>query len=182
MAIDFGLFRLSAPPRTGMGWMIPALVRCGIKTIGGTNYPFTPPSQDPSRITVSLVRHPCTWLESFHEHWRGRFFEHFPLCSISEVRGESPDEFARSIAISHPGAVWKLYQSYNADVCLKVEDMPWALFTLLESLRVEDEKLLAIKQFGKTTWRPARKTNLAASVRREVYRSEISVLEHFGYC
>ncbi len=182
MAVDFGLFRLSAPPRTGLGWVIPALAHCGIKPLGGTNYPFTPPARDTSRITVSLVRHPCTWLESFHENCRGKFFEHKPLREIADVGGESPDEFARTIALVDPGAVWKLYQSYNADVCLKVEDMPWCLTTLLESLGVEDEKLLAIKHFGKTTWRPARTTNLSASVWREVYRSEISVLEHFGYC
>ena len=180
--IDFGLFRLSAPPRTGLGWVIAAMARGGLKPLSGSNYPFTPPVvPDTSRITISLVRHPCTWLESFHEHWRGKFFEHQPLREISDLPGDTPDEFARTIATYHHGAVWQLYRSYNADVCLRVEDFPWALVSLLESLGVEEEKLLPVMRFGKETWRPQRKTNLSASVQREVYRSETDVLDHFGY-
>jgi len=131
--IDYGLFVFAAPPRTATSWFIKAaqLSGLGYGSVQQSHLPFN----ETDKWKVSLVRHPCDWLAS---KWASRFEcsdNGFPL-EIPKGHGFCFDTFIERYLESVPGAVGQMYNKYEADIVLRVEDLPWALVELLRTFDV----------------------------------------------
>ena len=133
--INFGHFIYGAAPRTGVVWFVKACEASGLAMIDDD------PPKNAGMATVTMIRHPYTWLVSYYLAYRG----------ASDV-SPSVDQFAKyarmaadskrfiELVLKHqPDAVSQMFDSYKADIVMRLEDMPWALVQLLDSL--EDPRI-----------------------------------------
>ena len=133
--IRYGSFDFACPPRTGTYWFIRAVQLAG----------FGPGFKDrahaefgPRRngvLRVSLVRHPCDWLASCYAPIKRKEPDANQLGRFVTLPSDSFHSFVSGYIEEMPGEVGRKYAEYRADVCLRIEDMPWAVLELLESLR-----------------------------------------------
>lgn len=148
MSINYRLFEFACPPRTGTCWFLKASQLAGLGTGFGrqARVPFAK-ENDGSVLQVSLVRNPCDWLRSC---WCGVTTGRIDRRRLGFVAGldfGSFDGFVRSyLEGQRPGAVGRLYDGYEADVRLRIEDMPWACIELFDSLGVPGELRYLIKR------------------------------------
>jgi len=182
MAMDFGLFRFASPPRTATSWIKQAAVMCGLTELEPNKVHVPHDLAEKNTIKLSTVRHPCSWLASY-------YVEIYPgVVGIPEVDCFRPslciptfDAFVRSYLMDLC-SVGLMFKAYNADVCLRVEDLPWAFIEFLESLGVPKkmrERCLALtpqnssKRERHPTWSP--------SLRARVLEAERAFLQEYHY-
>lgn len=142
--IDFKDFQFACPPRTGTLWALKAMATVDFSKyhfihsrkntdnlVRETHVPF-PKTNNQNKIKVSLVRHPCDWLTSYYLNWNkmelGTCFaslEFNPLFRTSFI------DFVQDYLYRAKGAVGRLYNKYQADTCLRIEDCPWAMLEFL---------------------------------------------------
>jgi len=146
-----GMFDFAAPPRTGVRWFVEAC-RCSdlmlfpnSGSVAAAFHPWPTPRED-SELRVTLVRHPCHWLRSLYDSFRtGLYLENAGLNKLwsqfVELRKESFELFALDYMEKMPGKITSIFDLYKADVCMRIEDMPWALTELLDSLGMEKSLL-----------------------------------------
>lgn len=149
MSIDYGLFQFAAPPRTGVSWVTEACRSAGLFSLSMPRSaqvraawtPF-PKRTDDSPLRVSLVRHPCYWLRSVYDSLAN--VPHSKLVPLGFVhpvpvltfRKDSFAAFVRDHLAKASGTIGQLFDSYKCDARMRLEDMPWAMTELLESLGV----------------------------------------------
>ena len=180
MSIDYTLFTFSCVPYSGEDWFTKAAQCAGLeyKSLHQAHPPFQArKTQD--EIRVSLVRHPCDWLEQVyvaHQHgslngYAGRF---------GLLRTESFPLFIYHYLDMIPGEITQLWKQYEADVYQRYEDQPLALAELLESLDVPTCFVELVKQVPKAG--PVfRNPVWDKSLRRLVMETESELCEHFDY-
>jgi len=153
-----GMFDFAAPPRTGVRWFVKAC-RCSdlmlfpnSGSVAATFHPWPTPRED-SELRVTLVRHPCHWLRSLYDSFQAGFYlENAGLSRLwgqfVELRKESFESFVLDYIEKMPGKIASVFDSYKADVRVRIEDMPWALTELLASLGVPKVSLDKIISLG----------------------------------
>jgi hypothetical protein len=143
--IDYGLFEFAAPPRTGTHWFTEAVHRAGFKHVPPytAHIPF-PKKRDKEILRVSLVRNPVSWLESCYTVLKKGLWMSHKLDEFRCLDCTTFDRFIRGYIKFLPGSVGKLFNEYQADSCLRIEDMPWALLELFRSLGVPKSMRITI--------------------------------------
>lgn len=132
--IDYGLFQFAAPPKTGVTWFLNAVQLAGYGP--GFRYRAFEPFNGVRKegvIRVSLVVHPYLWLHRIYESIsKGELSLQEACIPISCVG--SFEQFVNQYLSSHVGFLTRYYSLYEADLVLRLEDMPYALEEFLESL------------------------------------------------
>ncbi len=179
--IDYGIFNFSAAPGTGVDWFMKATQQAGLGP--GFRHRATVPfhaEHDHKLLRVTLVRHPCDWLadcytqrEMFDNH-QG-LFSRFFINSLGTDNGF--DRFV-SLALFHiPGAIGELYSEYKADSVMRIEDQPWALIELLNTLGVPKQMRDLVKQVKRdNVTQPWDK-----GLRRRVIEAEKELVDAYDY-
>lgn len=137
MPVSFGLFDFASPPRTASRWIQHAACLAGLTQHGsGVHFPHADVAANTIRVTC--VRKPCSWMASYHA---SIFPGVIGVDCVDAFRtpsdhDDSFDMFVRHYLRCLPGGVGRMFQQYHADICLRVEDLPWAFIDLLKSLGV----------------------------------------------
>jgi len=128
-------FMFAAPPRTGSTWFIHA---CSLYGLGDgikskVHIPFPDGS---SNFTVSLVRHPYSWLVSYYHALKGGAVNVVivdKLCSIAAT-SETVEVFILRYLDQMPGHVTMIFDEYKASTVMRLEDFPWAPLEFFASI------------------------------------------------
>ncbi len=181
--IDCGLFHFACPPRTGSLWFVKAL-GLALPTFQGlsnrhAHSPFDSDS-DESVFRVTLVRHPVSWLASVYTALEKRplTFDGRWLDDFVTLDPLSFDGFVRAYLEFMPGSVGKLYGNYEADSCLRIEDMPHAFVELMESFGLSCPSCQFLPKQNASQNVPSWDKRL----RSRVMDAEEKVLNGFDYC
>lgn len=136
--IEYNGFVYAAPPRTGTAFMSHVLscVGLGNPTRSKVHEPF--PSGYKG-YKVSTIRHPYSWLVSYYFEIGGmptniEVVDKLipPYQSSSGVSG-----FIQAVCNDLPeNSVADVFLAYEADTCLRLEDMPWALYEFLDGMNI----------------------------------------------
>ncbi len=175
--IDYSIFHFAAPPRTGVGWFIAAAQLAGLGP-GFRHHAHVPFGRRVDEFRASLVRHPCDWLASCYAA-KGRWSN--GLAPFGRLDLRTWDGFVRSYLRRRRGAVGRLYNGYEADAVMRIEDAPWAMIELLEEFGVEKalrENCLLLDRKPSSRWR----SRWDDGLRREVLEAEREVCEKYDYC
>ena len=135
--IDVGLFQFACTCNVGASWFCRALQMAGL----GVHFrqhvygPF--PDNTVSKLRVTMVRHPCSWLSLTYAMLHNNEAECNHLGPFASSPLGSLDEFVVHYLRHHGGAVGEVYGHYRAGCCQRTEDQPWALEELLRSLGVK---------------------------------------------
>lgn len=182
--IDFQLFNYAGPPRTGTTWMAHAMYAAtGVETFKThVHVPWTV-SQEIGELRVTTVRHPLNWLASYYREIHSGSIG-VPVVDrfAKEIQADSFSAFVRDYLDKTPGQVGRIFDSYSANICLRVEDFPHNLIELLRSLGIPYAQAVKAHIPAKNTakqksrlaiWNPALLTAVA--------ESERDTMERFGY-
>ncbi len=179
--IDFGTFQFACPPGIGGSWLLAAMRHVGVPAVGGDGRMWTPfhgPNNDNVRVTA--VRHPCRWLQKCRKMFFGISddarkalspLDKIPLCRTS-------DEFAAKYMDQCPGVFGTIHHRYKADVTMRIEDQPWALIELLESLGVPKERRNQCLRVP-TTWKDC--GMLGRDTRMKIMGAESDLCSRYDY-
>ena len=150
--INYQLFHFAAPPRTGVSWVIKAaqLIGLGPAFAHQAHMPFPPKERNgPDSYRVSLVRHPCTWLASCYSAIRYGDLTTNHVAAYTRLDLGTFDQFVRSYLVTMPGGVGQLYDTYEAECSMRIEDMPDAFLELADSFGVPKEMSAKCRLLGK---------------------------------
>jgi len=183
--MSFGLFQFASPPRTATNWIRQASVMCGLKEIDEGRVHIPHNANDKHSIKVMTVRHPCAWLASYYSTI-------YPgLIGVDAVDAmrmiNTPvltfDEYIRAYLHRMPAnTVGNIFDQYNADVYLRIEDLPWSFIELLESLGVPKklrERCLGLSEQNIT--KPERLQAWSPSLKARVREMEQDFISRFEY-
>ncbi len=180
--IDFGDFRFSAPPRTGTTWFLSAAQEAGFGEHQKTKVHEPFPPQAGKSIRVTLVREPCAWLQSYYTSiWPGKIgVEFVDLFSEFGKMDQRFTAFCRDYLQFAPGSVGKMFKYYNADVCLKIEDMPWAFIQFLETLGISKKRRESFISMGPRN--PSRDiVRWSPSLKQKARSAEKWMIDYYDY-
>lgn len=178
--IDFRFFQYAGPPRTGSTWVLHAAHACGLGQ-GSKSHVHLPFEGRWTKFRVITVRNPCDWLVSY---WSELYPGKMGLAEVdvlAELPGQFFDEFIQAYLKQCPGQVGRIFSSYNADTCLRLEDFPISWMELLSIYRVPyvlRQKAMEVFRinscrFEKPTW--------PIHLRRQVAEAEWETMERFDY-
>ena len=186
MSMNFsGLFEFASPPRTATTWIRSAAVSAGLTELN-RNYVHIPHERNNNGrnvIKVTCVRHPCEWLRS----WYASIYPGLiGVDAVDDLRWHvnyaSFDAVVRQYLAMPAGWIGRMFNAYNADVVIRVEDLPWSFVEFLESLGVPvkmRERCLSMqpmnvfKKQTKPSWNP--------SLRLRVEESEKEFIARYDY-
>ncbi len=169
-------FHFACPPGTGASWFVKACQLAGLGP-GFTHRAYTRfPEGSSNVLKVSLVRHPCDWLAHRYEVLlSGRHNNH--IGPFGGLCLDTFDKFVLGYLKLPTGAVGCLFDAYQADTCMKIEDMPWAFLELMGSLGIEQKLSTVVKGLRKPfstdtmpTWNPALRNQVSATEREVMNR------------
>lgn len=166
--IDYGPFRFASPPRTATTWFERACYLAGFERGVNQHSHVHEPPEDDEKLSVTIVRHPYDWLESYYHELSGGF------CGVAEVDLLVPlvrksvrfEQFVQSYAKHRAGFLFDLVGTYRPSSIIRVEDLPWAAVEFFDAFDVTAEQFQEIvilaprnsrlKQYngnGGDTWR-----------------------------
>jgi hypothetical protein len=93
---------------------------------------------DHNKLRVTLVRNPLKWMEHCFDYCQAVSQDEFEPFSLLPLH--SFDAFIRAAVNNFPGSVTRLFDRYQADSVLRVEDLPWALEALLISCGADNSE------------------------------------------
>ncbi len=136
--IDYGIFQFASPPRTATTWFRKVAFRAGLGEMSAAGI-HTPHEPRGDVLRVSVVRHPADWLRSYYTTIQGG---HVGVGCVDKFmnlakRSDCLNDFLVSYLAELPGAVGWMFDAYNADTILKIEDLPWAMQGVLEGAGVK---------------------------------------------
>jgi len=181
------MFEFAAPPRTGVSWFIQACREAGLEIFlneHSVSTSFLPWKEQAAKdvLRVSLVRHPCDWLrsvfDSFNVERENVGLKHFLHREFYGSPHESFDKFVSWYLETKSGLISRIFDSYQADNRMRLEDMPWALVELLESFGVDQKNLDRVTNLPpwvlpRSEWR--------SDLRQQVIESEIEFCRNLDY-
>ncbi len=180
--IRYPIFDFAAPPRTGVSWFLAAAQLAGLGPgfRHGAHVPFSGSVRRGFR--VSLVRHPCDWLASCYAVRASRGPSSNGMAFANCLDLGSFDEFVRSYLRKRPGAVGRLYNEYEADARLRIEDVPWSFIELMESFGIIKEMREKCVKLGRRSATPDWNPRWDGGMRRAVLGAERETCDAHEYC
>jgi hypothetical protein len=98
-------------------------------------------------FSVSIVRHPYTWLQSlYHNQPRRRYYANTHLNQLIHYASITPtfSGYARLVA-DNPGWITQAFDFYKSSMVLRLEDFPWAVLEFIESFESSESAFNLIK-------------------------------------
>jgi hypothetical protein len=173
--ITYSGFQFAAPPHTGVPWFVRVCEAVGMGSMANelAFYPF--PKHDGKLLRVTLVRHPCAWLEKYYRRglsFKGKIPQSIPGHDLFRQldRDLSWDEFLRRYLNYCPGVIGKFFAQYQADSVIRYEDLPAGFFDLMRSLGVDCDRYWPSSVYLAT---PTRKAGRLPIRWHPVYRSDL---------
>jgi hypothetical protein len=146
--IRYENFSFASAPRTASTWFSAACKEAGLEEKSGNVFSKHEPDPDPGMYKVSIVRHPARWLQSVYYSIGGGLIGSHEFDSISILARNAvdiTDFFRKYLESDHTVAA--VFDGYQPNSVMRVEDMPWAAIELLESFGVKEEDLLPLRDF-----------------------------------
>lgn len=181
MAHKYERFTFCSAPRTGSTWFIKAMAVCGLGAAPAAHI-HAPVAPDCTDYSVSLIRHPYDWLESYYYALDGG------LIGVPEVdefaliqrRSHSFEQFVREYLDKAPGQVWRAFASYPTTTVLRLEDFPWNVAEFLQSLYHCPGISQQLRGYGPQNNRKTRPA-VNKDLRREVIKAEDFLCDFYEY-
>lgn len=134
--IEYEQFCFAAPPRTASLWFRTAARICGLTELnvddGYHTFGIT------GKLKVSIVRHPFDWLCSCYSSLQAGTLDPDNIVAIGELNYQSTLEvFLYDYLAMCPGHIKKLFDFYQANSVMRVEDLPGAFLELATTLGVD---------------------------------------------
>jgi len=175
--IDYGKFQFACAPRVGVSWFVKA---CQLAGLGPAFVRTHRPTPHNGKHRVSLVRHPVGWLESIYAARRVGWGSDF-LGKLSHLDTlQQPLEGFIWQYLEMPGEVGKLMLAYEADVILRIEDVPEAFLSLLSPMGIGEEFFRGIRNLGRTHVNPLH-PQVGMAQRKRIMESEKELCDGFNY-
>lgn len=168
--IDYGTWGICCPPRMGGGWMARAACLGGFTAAPGGDITASPPAGY-TGFVVTLVRHPATWLPSFHA---ARSMPRPAWCQHEDLIA-----FVEDCCRLLPGKIWETHVGYKAATVIRMEDLPWAGVEFFSSLGVGRAGLDQIRNLRPTN--PGPPAYLPSPLRAKVIAAEPEYCEAYQY-
>lgn len=180
--IAFENFTFAGPPRCATTWVLAVCRDLGLKSSGWScDSAKHIPDTDSNSFRVSTVRHPCQWLRSVYHSIRGGLIGNVPFDSISVLAREVTEKEFLQKYLESDLTVAAVFDQYQASSCLRVEDLPWALF---EHLKI----FTSIVKYDDVSYSSpinARKEKIrmpvSTEIRRAIFDKERELYERFEY-
>lgn len=174
--ISYRLFDFASLPGTGASWMLSACRKVGLGhgELTQAHIPFR--GRETSRLRISLVRHPCNWIEDCYLGLKNKRIPREHVGGFIDCSLDSFENFVLDYIKRIPGEVGLLYHRYQADSVMRIEDVPVAFYELLESVGIPGTAvgpLPRLGHFASPTWNP--------KLRRSVCSTEKDSMERFDY-
>jgi hypothetical protein len=172
-------FDFAAPILTNVDWFMSSMQIAGLSCEGSKTSALKPFSMDVKKILrVSLVRHPYDWLLDYYRMLKGTHYWTATIPAIEKFISYRKDSFKIFIdeyVEKSPGVLSNFFSLYAADTCLRMEDFPWAIYELLESLG----------KYGNKSYFPQKIGNSGllyeADILHKIVESEKEFCEHYDY-
>lgn len=180
--IDYGIFQFASAPRTATTWFRKVAFAAGLgeRSAAGIHVPHEPRG---GVLRVSMVRHPADWLASYYRTVQGG---HVGVGAVDVFMGMAKEskclnDFLKRYVAEKPGYVGYMFDAYNADTIIRLEDLPWAMQSVLEGAGVK--RSLAIKSIRLSPQNVS--TGLVSimhpDLRRKVVEVDSEFCEEYGY-
>ena len=167
--IQLDHFAFATPPRTGSTWFIQACSEMGLSGATKTNLHIPFPAAWKG-FSVSLIRNPADWLVSYFDSLRGGRIGVPAVDLFADYY--SPNNLEQSVnnyLKSCLGMIGKMFDSYQADTVMKLEDFPWAPIEFFQSLGCK--RCLDLKTHPPQNGRK-QKTQLSLNLRKKILEHE----------
>lgn len=138
---------------------------------------------DIDTISVSIVRHPVAWLQSFF-HRPIYYRQNEKLCELSRsIRICSSFSDALHWVSTQNGIIGRGFDTYSADCVLRYEDLPWAAVEFVDMVGgdVEQAKQIAKAFDAKPPWDVAPFNTSSDVLFQKVMKSEGAFCERYQY-
>jgi hypothetical protein len=172
--IDYGRIKFAAPPFVGAEWFVRAMQLAGFGP-GFSNKAyglFKENGRSTEELRVTLVRNPLDWIEATYLNTR----------DCLTCKGNFQAHVRRFI--DNPGTVTNLYDQYQADLVLRIEDTPWCLVELLSSCGVNEEHRELVSQTRPRTAHElalVRSSRWTPQLRQLVVEAEKKTMDRYDY-
>lgn len=182
--ITFDSFTFAAPPHTGVSWFMEAARQVGQQAQFQHDWQcHTPFHEGVPGFSVSLIRHPYTWLQALYfnhaENYVGVPQE--VLWFVQEAqRAEHFQTFINRV-LDRPGCVGSMFGAYRASSVLRIEDFPWAGMSLFELIGAPAEKVNALRSFHSDFVLGLPPADRTCQLRRLIVKSESAFSEQYEY-
>lgn len=184
MSVTYDNFVFASPPRTGISWFTKACEKVGLTStsLDRAYFPFS--SLENTSYKVSLVRHPYYWLVSYYYKASKDKLGIPELDALGEVANRDSITSHRDFLISYlnscSGQVGRIFNLYEADTCLRIEDMPFAAVELFLSLGVPSHLAGQCKSIAHQN-RDRNYYQREASIYSAISHAERSFMEKYDY-
>jgi len=131
--IDYGKYSFAAPPCTGEDWFITASQLAGYGP-GFRHHAHEPwVGSNREQLRVSIIRRPVEFLRTVYSRLKNAKLSN-GIVFFASLEDSSFEEFASDYIEKMPGKITELYNMYESDVILRVEDTPWAFIEFAMSI------------------------------------------------
>ncbi len=144
--IQYDAFDFACPPRTGTSWWLRASQLAGLGPGFREHAQSLFSTRREGKLRISLVRHPCEWLQSCYASILRKEPDINRLNWFCALPRESFDEWIMAYLDEPKTSVVENFNRYKADIVLRIEDMPWAFTELMESTGIDPALLDTIKK------------------------------------
>ncbi len=173
-------FCFACPPRTGTGWLVKAAQLAGLGPGFRKHAHAVFNGTEDGVLRVSLVRDPRDWLQSCYTSIVKKEPDSKLLGRFNSLPRDSFDEWIEAYLDDPELSVTGMFDSYQADTVMRIEDQPWAFLELLESVGVDEEYRKIAKQC------PPQNVSVELPpwnlrLRDEVGEKESSIMEKYEY-
>lgn len=178
--INYELFTFASPPRTGTTWFRKAADAAGLRCSGRNELHV--PGGLVGMVRVGLMRNPVDWLKSY---WAAIYPGQIGVPAVDYFRGggdfKSFEDLVRFV-VEDPGCIRRMHVAYSPDVCLRIEDMPWAFVRFLESIGVP-EKLAnrCLTLNPQNTTRREKLPTMPRYLEKRLFETECDLCEAYDY-
>ncbi len=179
--IDYEIFRFASPPRTANTWFRKVMAEAGLGAMSA-HYQHVP-CPPGGALVVTMVRHPVVWLTSYYLHVKGGHVGVSDVDRFAPLARQSAnlDAFLLAYLGTIPGAVGWMFDAYDANTVLRVEDLPWAILSLLEASGVDDATAMRASSLPPQNVYKGTVPKVSSRIQRAIIGAEKQFCEEYGY-
>lgn len=178
--IEYPDFQFAAPPRTGSTWFVKACYLAGFGEKQRT-HSHAPPPIDYNGFVVSLVRNPTDWLVSYFMTLEGGKVgvPQVDILSNCYVPGDLLLSIRKFLKMPK-NILSTMFDRYQANTVMKLEDFPWAPLEFFMSLGYK-EKDDQIRKMPAQNVRYGIAYSVSWEIRQRIIEHEKDMCERYDY-
>lgn len=135
MPVEYPKFHFAAIPRTGSTWFLAACRAAGIGE-GAKSKVHIPFPERGATLRVSMVRDPADWIRSYYTAiYPGKTGIPIIDALASDRSLAKFDDYVRWYLHTMPGQYGRIFDSYDADITLRIEDAPWCFIEFADTFK-----------------------------------------------